>query len=263
MRLKNPIHKIRKIKILMLIKHPVDGVRSFLVIPYLLFAFIAGWSQPDSAYTFDEKFAIASVNGFPVSLAEFDLHLNESRTHVVSKYIREYNLDEISSDFWHTKFEGTKPLDLLKEVALRKAIETKISLLYMYEKGVIKSPDYSYFLQLYEEFCRARRTSGTGNIVYGPNTMSERDFFHFWYANSLIELKRRFLYEEQSCIPYASTEKTRSPNRTASSVLIRNSKKWKTDRETDLIYQQRIQEYQSVAEIKIDYPSLQQINLIF
>ncbi len=230
------------------------------LILFFLFIFSSTWSRPDSAFTINERSVIATVNGFPLTVRELETYLEESRTEVVSHFIREYNLNGIPPGFWEQEFEDLKPADLLKEIALQKAIQTKIRLVYMHEKKVIESPDYADFLRIYNDFCKERRESGNGNIKYGPVQFSERNFFNYWYSNLLIELKNRIHYEDKPCIPLASSGKIYSDYYPASLHFTGGKSARKNEVEIEKIFNQRIQLYESNAVVKIDHQLFENIN---
>lgn len=238
-------------------------MRFTALILFFLFIFSSTWCSPDSSFTIHETPVIATVNEFPITVKEFEAYLEESRTEVVSHFIREFNLNGISPGFWDHEFEDQKPADLLKEIALQKAIKTKIRLVYMYEKKVIESPDYAYFLKIYNDFCEERRESPDGNIKYGPVQMSERDFFNYWYSNALIELKNRIHYEDTPSIPLAPSARMKSGYYSSSSDFKVGKSDRKNEIEIERIFNRRIQLYESNSVVKTDNQLFKNINFSF
>lgn len=233
---------------------------SMLFIPAFLFFFSASWSRTGSNTSFNKEPVIARVNGFPLTIREFEIYLEESRTEVISHFIREYNLNAISQGFWEQEFDGQKPADLLKEIALQKAIQTKIRLVYMHEKNVIESPDYNEFLKIYSNFCQERNQTN-GSRKFGPVQFSERAFFNYWYSNAIIELKNMIHYEDESCIPRVSEDEMQTGHR----FSLLNSAPGTRKSETEIvkIFQERIQLYESNAEVEINNQILKDFNYSF
>ncbi|MFW5877548.1 MAG: hypothetical protein ACOCUP_00405 [bacterium] len=238
-------------------------LKLFLLLPAFLFIFPLASSHTDSSEWIEKGSVIATVNDFHITVGEFELYLHESRTEVISGFIRKYRLNEISPDFWRKEFDGIKPIDVLKEVAIQKAVHKKTRLVYMYEKGIIESPDYKYFLKKYSDLCENRDNSGTTNIKYGPVQFSERDFFNYWYSNSLIELKNRIYYENDPYIPLAAGEEMQSGNPFSSSDDAKSKNTPKNEIEVEKIFQHRIQLYDSIASIKINRQLLKDFNPSF
>ncbi len=239
------------------------ALKFFLLLPVFLFISPLTSGCGDSSEWIEKGSVIATVNDFHITVSEFDQYLHESRTEVISDFIRKYELTEISPDFWEKEFDGTKAIDVLKEVAIQKAIHEKTRLVYMYEKGIIESPDYKYFLKKYSDFCENRNKSATTNIKYGPVQFSERDFFNYWYSNSLIELKNSFYYENEPRIPLIKGEKMQTGQHFSSSNFAGSKNTPENELEIEKIFLERIRLYESNAEIKINLQLLKDFNPSF
>lgn len=243
---------IMKKGISMDVKNTIKVLKFFLLLSAFLLIFTLDSSNKEISECIEKGYVIATVNNFQITVPEFEQYLHESRTEVISEFIRKYKINEISPDFWRKEYGGIKPLDVLKEVAIQKALHKKIRMVYMYKKGIIGSPDYEYFLEKYSDFCKNRNKTGTAKIKYGPVQFSERDFFNYWYSNSLIELKNSIYYENDPYIPLGTGEKMLSGNLFSSSDSIRSKNKPKNEIEIQKILRKRIQLYESKAEIKIN-----------
>lgn len=238
-------------------------LKLFLLLPALLFIFPFASGHTDSSEWIEKGTVIATVNDFKITVKEFEQYLHESRTEVISDFIRKYELTEISPGFWKKDFDGKKPLDVLKEVAIQKALHEKIRLVYMYEKEIIESPDYKFFLKKYRDFCENRNKSATTDIKYGPVQFSERDFFNYWYFNALIELKNSFYYANESYIPLAKGVKGQSETHFSYSNSYKSKDTPENELDIEKIFRERIRLYESNAEIKINRQLLKDFNPLF
>ena len=242
--------------------NPTGKLRSFLLVQLILLIFSPAWSKADSIYRYDSEAIIATVNQHSLTAAELSLHIEQSRTEVISIFIREHNLSEISPGFWEQDFKGIKPFDLLKEIALRKAIQTKIKLVYMHAQGIIDSPDYNHFLGLFNEFCKDRDSRNREMVKYGPLRFSESDYFQYWFANAIIELKNRIYYENEARIPVSSGNKEQAGDR-FSSLNNASSNDRRTEEEIENILRERLGTYELNAEISINQKLLNDITPSF
>jgi hypothetical protein len=245
------------------ISYRLKVLKLVLLLPALLFTIPYASGHTDSLVWVEKARVIATVNDFNITENEFEQYLHESRTVVISDFIRKYELTEISPGFWEKDFDGTKPKDVLKKVALQKAIYQKTRLVYMYEKGIIESPDYKFFLKKYSDFCENRNNSATSDIKYGPVQFSERDYFDYWYSNSIIELKNGFYYENDPAVPLADGKKIQSMLNVSLSNSDQSKNKAGNEAEIEKIFQERLQEYESNAEIKINDSFLNDYNPLF
>ncbi len=220
----------------------------FWFMPAFIFFCSSAWCASDSAYITEETTVIATVNGFPLTVREYEWYIKESRSEVISTFLHSNELKGISSDFWETEFNGTKPVDVLREIALKRAIHEKIHLVYMYERGVIESPDYMNFLDVYHDYCSNENLPDKEKIVFGPIRFSERDYYNYWYSNRLIDLKTKVFTE---------TKKSNSRD-TGKDTTAHN-----TDREIEYLFTEKITLYESRAEININYQLIKNLNPLF
>ncbi len=242
--------------------NPSGKLRSFLLVHLILLIFSPAWSKADSIHQFDSESIIATVNQHSLTAVELRIHCDQSRTEVISIFIRDHNLNEISPGFWEQDFKGIKPFDLLKEIALRKAIQTKIKMVYMYDQGIIDAPDYNTFIGLYKEFCKDRESRNGETVKYGPLRFSESDYFQYWFANAMIELKNRIYYENEACIPVSSGKKVQAGDRFSSINSASNNDR-RTQEEIENILRERLLTYESNAEISINHKLLKDITPSF
>lgn len=234
-------------------------IKSLLFAALFIMILSSARAGADSVLSHQKGSVIAIVNDFHITAEEFEIYLEESRTEVISIFIRQHNLKDIPPHFWEKEFDGIKPLDILKETAIREAIKTKIRLVYMYENEVIDSPDYSSFLSIYHDFMAERSNYGKENILYGPVLFSERAFFDYWYSNCLIELKDKLFYKNVPAIPLASGKEMASQD-FFDSKPERRKRTNNIDREIEDLFRKKIRLYQSNAEVIINYERLKDIN---
>ena len=135
----------------------------------LLAALLAGCRPgPTSGPPDEAESVVATIDGEPVSLAEFRLRLREDRAGVYDYFQSHYGIGD-GATFWHGGVAGITPLDFIKEQALRELTRIKVQQLAARRAGLIGDVSYAAFLQrLQAENARRAAAMTSGVAVYGP-----------------------------------------------------------------------------------------------
>jgi hypothetical protein len=132
---------------------------------------------------------IAWVNQYPVSSAEFKHWMLLQRAEVHNYFYNKYQLAD-SEDFWETEKEGESPLEMLKEMALEKALRCKVQQITALEKGIVDHIDFDrMMLEMQEENLKRKRKIENGEVVYGAKRYTERTYFAHEFDKLVIQLK--------------------------------------------------------------------------
>jgi len=139
---------------------------------------------------------VAWVNQYPVSNAEFKHWMLLQRAEVHNYYYNKYQHAD-SEDFWETEKEGQSPLEMLKEMALEKAVRSKIQQIIALEKGIVEHIDFDQMmLEMQEENLKRKTKIEKGEVVYGAKRYTERTYFAHEFDKMVIQLKSALLKEE-------------------------------------------------------------------
>ncbi len=143
---------------------------------------------------------IASINGEPVAVGEFDLFANRNRSKVIQHFRKTYNI-EYSDKFWRNKVKGNSALELLKKLTFENLIELKIQQLLAREYGIVEHIDYINFLKkLSAENIRRANKIAKAESIYGPQVYAEDVYFDYLTSNLVIQLKDRLVINKRIAI---------------------------------------------------------------
>lgn len=139
---------------------------------------------------------VAKVNNYPISMSELRYWMLLQRAEVYNYYYREYGIND-SDDFWEEKIEGKSPLEMLKELALEKAVRIKIQQILALEKGIVDQIDFNQIISKMEgENLRRKEKVEKGEVIYGQLEFTERTYFALEFDKMLLKLKPELLKSE-------------------------------------------------------------------
>ncbi|WP_018757691.1 peptidylprolyl isomerase [Paenibacillus terrigena] len=172
-------------------RHRMNHKRLLLTIMILLTtgvtaAFARGcWSSTDRAGE-----AIATVNGVPISMAEYDRAIRTNTSRII-QYFRDTYQAEQSEGFWTKAYDGEIPAEMLKKKALEDSVKIKVRQLLAKEQGVLQDVSYQGFLQQLEQE-NERRTQAINRhqVVYGPAQYDENTYWEYVQTNAALAVKR-------------------------------------------------------------------------
>lgn len=142
------------------------------------------------------KKIVAYIYKQPVEEAELKREMLRHRAAIYSEYAARFNLSDIR-DFWNSTIGGEKPIDLLRDRALKTLINIKVqqSLLEQYQLWEYKN--YPDLLKAFREENEQRKQKVLHNeIIYGPVEYTEQSFFDYKFNNALILLKKQLTGRE-------------------------------------------------------------------
>lgn len=140
------------------------------------------------------------VDGHKVTDPEFRWFLSREKAAVFQYFNRKYQA-AFDQDFWKTEFQGRIPVELAKERTLQKLIRTKVQLILFQQLGLIRSTEYSTFLEILENENRRRNDAlQAGKIIYGPVQYNQRQYYDYWLSNLTIRA-RKILADQRFAIP--------------------------------------------------------------
>jgi hypothetical protein len=93
---------------------------------------------------------VARVNDFPISNAELKFWMLLQRAEVSNYFYEKYGVDD-SDGFWEHKINGESPLEMLKRIALKKAVRCKVQQILALKKEVVQQIDFDSIMSKMEE----------------------------------------------------------------------------------------------------------------
>lgn len=134
---------------------------------------------------------VASVDGEPISVAEFRQSVLKNRAMVASHFNREFGAQD-SRDFWTTSFNGEIPLEKLKKTSLDQCIRRKVEQMVCREHGLVSDITYAAFEKRLEaENARRKQAVATGQVIYGPVQYSPTVYYDYLVSNMVLHLKQK------------------------------------------------------------------------
>lgn len=144
----------------------------------------------------DNATTVAWVNQYPISDTELEHWMLLQRAEVHNYFYEKYETID-SDDFWETEIEGESPLDLLKELALNKAVRYKTQQILALEKGLNVQIDFDQMiLEMQKENQLRKEKIENGEVVYGASKYTTRTFFAHEFDKMIIQLKPMLLKDE-------------------------------------------------------------------
>ncbi|MFD1628759.1 hypothetical protein [Pseudopedobacter beijingensis] len=133
---------------------------------------------------------VAYINNQPIEAAELKREMLRYRSVIYSEYAATYNLAEVK-DFWNKEFKGIKPIDLLRNRALKALTEIKVQQQLLEEQNLWPYKNYGELqTALQQENEQRQQKVQRQEIIYGPVVYTEQVFFDYKFSNALIPLKR-------------------------------------------------------------------------
>jgi len=139
---------------------------------------------------------VASVNQYPIYKSELRYWMLLQRAEVYNYYYKEFGIVD-SDDFWEQKVEGVSPLEMLKRLALEKAVRCKIQQILALEKGLVDQIDFDEIIsKMAVENIRRKEKVENNEVVYGQIEFTERTFFAHEFDKMILKLKPELLKSE-------------------------------------------------------------------
>jgi len=136
-----------------------------------------------------EDAAVASVNGEPVAMATLERAMRGQRAAVI-EYFRKKGLATVDKRFWHTRFGGEVPIDVLKNRALQAVVKERVELALAKSVGLIAdTSDEDLMREKAEENERRAKAVRNGEPIYGPVKLDTGMFMAYYFSNLTIWLK--------------------------------------------------------------------------
>ena len=138
----------------------------------------------------DDNETVLTINGEPVSKAEYLFVMSGLRTGVFSYFAQKYNTDE-SKGFWEYKFDGEIPADVLGKRTLDALRKIKTEQILMEKNGIMNDITFSGFLKQLKEENERRKAASEQNLpVYGPLRFEEKMYFDYLHSERIQKLKK-------------------------------------------------------------------------
>lgn len=174
-----------------------------IIIGFVSLCFAAGsyWIMKGDL---DAEQYVLKVNGAGVSIQEFEAAMSLERVGVIHEFQTKYEV-EYDQEFWDKSFDGATPMEVLRERALERCISIKLQQVAAVETGVIAESDISYegFLQLLKkENERRKQAVDHGEVIYGPQSYGEEEYFQYSFNNMIIRLKENLAKSELDLSPH-------------------------------------------------------------
>ncbi|NMO97862.1 hypothetical protein [Paenibacillus lemnae] len=176
------------------------GLFSVLLIIGLIMMMPKAFSQ--------EPEVVATVNGEPVSAREVQLQITRLKAEVMNDFSKR-GLSAGSPDFWEQTYQGEQPRQMLLDRALQETVRRNLEMKLAQEHGLIPFSSYEDFLQAWkEENQRREEAVSRGEVIYGPKSYSENEYYNYLVSNIRIRLKEMLSKTSQDPL-YTSEEELR------------------------------------------------------
>lgn len=206
----------------------------------------------------NDSSVIAWVNQTPISKAEFEHWMLLQRAAVHNYFYTTYNTAD-SEDFWETETEGESPLEMLKEMALEKAVRCKVQQIMALEKGIVDHIDFDQMmLEMQEENLRRKKKIEQGEVVYGAKSYTERTYFAHEFDKMVIQLK--FALSEGELKPSEKDLKALLKN---DDFPLEDNRRFYQMQYVEANYAHFIDSLTQIAEIKLDKENWHAMNAFF
>ena len=132
---------------------------------------------------------IATVNGEPLYLCEFQRQLQKQKSSVAQYFYEKYKT-VINDKFWSGSYHGEAPLDIAKEKALSACVAIKIQQILAKKYGIQNDIDYLSFLKEWRaENDRRAQAAKHKETIFGPVQFDENVYFNDVFSKMVIRLK--------------------------------------------------------------------------
>lgn len=140
---------------------------------------------------------VATVDGEPICAREFIQRLNYNhKAQTINYFKNQYGITE-EKDFWKKSFNGEIPSNVAKKHALDTCISIKVQEILLKDKKLLDDISYSKFLKdLKKENERRKKAVENNQVIYGPITYGENEYFIYTFSNLILKLKEK-LYEKE------------------------------------------------------------------
>lgn len=141
---------------------------------------------------------VLSINGVHVSKQEFEAAMRLERVGVIHEFQSKYGADYDQS-FWDKSFNGVTPMESLRKIALDRCITIKLQQIAAAKLDIMDENNISYprFLELWKkENERRQQAVAKGEIIYGPQSFGEEEFYQYTINNMGIRLKEELAKSE-------------------------------------------------------------------
>jgi hypothetical protein len=141
-------------------------------------------------FTLKEDDTILTVNGEPVSIAEF-LHTRSGlRANTYSYFSQKYDARD-NLNFWTTSYNGEVPAEILKQNTIDKLKRVKSEQILMKIYGITEDISYSGFLKdLNTANIKRKMAVEKNEPIYGPIQYDEKRFYDYLQSERIGKLKQ-------------------------------------------------------------------------
>ena len=148
-----------------------------------LVLFVSGYFAADARALADgdaspaDAAPVMTVNGLPVSVAEYRLVM-QSRTAEVSAYFKRTHNRDDGVGYWRDDGAAESPIRKLRELVQTELVRIKVIQGLALKKGVITDASYATFVQkLSAENLRRKKAVAANQVVYGPRQYREAIYY--------------------------------------------------------------------------------------
>lgn len=162
-------------------------IAGMTVIAAIAFIFV---ERPVFSKTNRSDDPMATVNGEPILLSEFQRAMQANKARVIDYFHEKYGAGQ-SASFWTETYGGETPLERLKRTALEESVNLKVQQLIAKEQGVLTDIRYDVFLQnLENENERRAKAIENHEVVFGPAQYTEDAYFEYAMVNAVLSVKK-------------------------------------------------------------------------
>ncbi|SEH55905.1 MULTISPECIES: hypothetical protein [unclassified Leifsonia] len=142
---------------------------------------------------------VATVNGIPIPMREFQIFLDKERAVTLARYPSGSSAGDGES-YWNRPVDGVTPAGYLTRTALADVAATTVELQLAATYKLIPDPSYHSFLAAFqEENERRARAIAQRQVVYGPMKYAEANYLDYVTGEYAYELESRL--QEDGTLP--------------------------------------------------------------
>jgi len=133
---------------------------------------------------------VATINGEPVSAAEYRLVM-ERKVSLVYSYFKEHqNLDD-HPGYWSESSGANGPLAKLREMTREELVHIKVCQGLAQTKGVARETSFASFQSDFErENTRRAKAKAEKQVIYGPHQYRETSYYYIRFGDLVFKLKQ-------------------------------------------------------------------------
>jgi hypothetical protein len=141
--------------------------------------------------SYDDSVTVVEIGDMKVSKREFIWRMDGLRSACFDFFLQRYHASFTDSHFWDRVYDGTTPLQWIKNRTVEQLKVEKGQIRLLQQLGLLKGYNHSQFLAvLAQENERRKMLVDQGAAIYGPQQYDANSYYEYLLSNALLEAKR-------------------------------------------------------------------------